>query len=151
MWMAIVKSVNSAPSGGTIFFSSKKRKRLLDKWKILWYSKGAFLYTERYRSGHNGADSKSVCGLNRTRVRIPSSPPTFHRSIDSYGGFSMLENHLKSRFLPFQPLIKQPLRSISTAVFLLFTVFSAFWAAVIVKLMGNLWFLRVFVKRLSFW
>src|SRR5713226_2407099 len=30
---------------------------------------------ERYRSGHNGADSKSDGGLRPTWVRIPPSPP----------------------------------------------------------------------------
>ena len=34
------------------------------------------IYAESYRSGHNELDSKSSCGLNRTRVRIPHSPPT---------------------------------------------------------------------------
>ena len=29
---------------------------------------------ETYRSGHNGADSKSVCRATGTRVRIPPSP-----------------------------------------------------------------------------
>ncbi len=31
---------------------------------------------ERYRSGHNGADSKSVGGASPTWVRIPPSPPS---------------------------------------------------------------------------
>ena len=45
------------------------------------------VYTERYRSGHNGADSKSVCGLNRTRVRIPSSPPILTKNTFETIGF----------------------------------------------------------------
>ena len=31
---------------------------------------------EAYRSGHNGADSKSVSGATRSWVRIPPLPPT---------------------------------------------------------------------------
>ena len=30
-------------------------------------------YMQTYRSGHNGADSKSVCRATGTRVRIPPS------------------------------------------------------------------------------
>ena len=50
--------------------------------------------------------------------------------------FSMPENRMKSRLSPFQPHIKQPLRSISTAVFLRFKDFTVFCTEVIVKLMG---------------
>ncbi len=38
-------------------------------------------FLERYRSGHNGTDSKSVGGVSPTRVRIPSSPPIQVRSL----------------------------------------------------------------------
>ena len=38
-------------------------------------------FTESYRSGHNELDSKSSCGLNRTRVRIPHSPPNPDRKL----------------------------------------------------------------------
>ena len=48
----------------------------------------------------------------------------------------MPENRLKSRLSPFQPHKKQPLRSISTAVFLRFKAFTVFCAEVIVKRMG---------------
>src|SRR3990167_3496817 len=37
---------------------------------------------ERYRSGHNDTDSKSVGGANPTRVRIPPSPPDLIRRFD---------------------------------------------------------------------
>ncbi len=40
------------------------------RWIIL------VLLTEGYRSGHNGADSKSVCSAKGTWVRIPPSPPS---------------------------------------------------------------------------
>ena len=48
----------------------------------------------------------------------------------------MPENRMKSRFLPFQLHKKQPLRSISTAVFLRFKDFTVFCAEVIVKILG---------------
>lgn len=48
----------------------------------------------------------------------------------------MPENRMKSRLLPFQPHKKQPLRCISTAVFLRFKDFTVFCAEVIVKIMG---------------
>ena len=34
-------------------------------------------FLERYRSGHTGADSKSVGGVSPTWVRIPPSPPEY--------------------------------------------------------------------------
>ena len=37
------------------------------------------LRQETYRSGHNGADSKSVCRATGTRVRIPPSPRRMNR------------------------------------------------------------------------
>lgn len=46
------------------------------------------------------------------------------------------ENLVKSRLLPFQANKQQPLRSISTAVFLRFNDFTVFCAEVIVKRMG---------------
>ena len=50
--------------------------------------------------------------------------------------FSMPENRFKSGFLPFQPHRKQPLRSISTAVFLRFTGVALDYTAVTVKITG---------------
>ena len=47
----------------------------------------------------------------------------------------MPENRMKSRFLPFQPHKKQPLRSIFTAFSLRLKDFTVFCAEVIVKLM----------------
>ena len=48
----------------------------------------------------------------------------------------MPENRFKSGFLPFQPHKKQPLRSISTAVFLRFTGVALDYTAVTVKITG---------------
>ena len=48
----------------------------------------------------------------------------------------MPKNRLKSRFSPFLRHKKQPLRSISTAVFLRFSGVTVFCATVSVKLMG---------------
>ena len=48
----------------------------------------------------------------------------------------MPKNRMKSRLLPFQAHKQQPLRSISTAVFLRFNDFTVFCAEVIVKRMG---------------
>ena len=48
----------------------------------------------------------------------------------------MPKNRMKSRLLPFQANKQQPLRSISTAVFLRFNDFTVFCAEVIVKRMG---------------
>ena len=44
-------------------------------------------YTESYRSGHNELDSKSSCEWNRTRVRIPHSPPPKKPVIKPISGF----------------------------------------------------------------
>ena len=48
----------------------------------------------------------------------------------------MPKDRMKSRLLPFQAHKQQPLRSISTAVFLRFNDFTVFCAEVIVKRMG---------------
>ena len=45
------------------------------EWPALEIRVSRIENTQRYRSGHNGADSKSVCRLNCTWVRIPPAAP----------------------------------------------------------------------------
>ncbi len=63
-------------------------------------------FVETYRSGHNGADSKSVCRLAGTRVRIPPSPLAINQKIFKGRAFIMFKIITKKALNPTVTLME---------------------------------------------